>query len=67
MSKISIAFGITFDWLRYSCVTISSILSHAKSEDDYKFYLMSDKNGYEFFKEFEKYNQKLKNIHDFDY
>lgn len=42
MSRINIAFGITKDWLKYTLVTICSILSNAKEEDDYHFYIMSD-------------------------
>lgn len=42
MSQINIAFGVTEEWLRYTYVTICSILANAKEEDSYKFYIMCD-------------------------
>lgn len=42
MTKINIAFGATEEWLRYTYVTICSILANAKEDDYYKFYIMCD-------------------------
>ena len=42
MSDIHIAFGVTSDWIKYTFVTICSILCHAKKDDKYTFYIMSD-------------------------
>lgn len=59
MSKIKIAFGITEDWIKYSFVTICSILAHSLPEDDYKFYIMSDISENEFKTRFEKIYKTL--------
>ena len=42
MTQINIAFGATEEWLRYTYVTVCSILANAKEEDNYKFYIMCD-------------------------
>ncbi|MCR5265927.1 MAG: glycosyltransferase family 8 protein [Cyanobacteria bacterium RUI128] len=42
MTQINIAFGATEEWLRYTYVTICSILANANEKDDYKFYIMCD-------------------------
>ena len=42
MTQINIAFGATKNWLKYTYVSICSILSNAKKEDNYKFYIMCD-------------------------
>lgn len=47
MARINIAFGMTGDWLKYTSVTICSILSNAAKNDDYYFYIMCDWQGIE--------------------
>lgn len=45
MARINIAFGMTGSWLKYTAVTICSILSNASKKDDYYFYIMCDWQG----------------------
>lgn len=48
MAQINIAFGATEEWLRYTYVTICSILANASDTDDYKFYIMCDSDDINF-------------------
>ena len=67
MSRISIAFGVSEDWLKYTYVTMCSILSNSDSADEYKFYIMCDTSKERFGFEFEKVYQKLSQIRPFEY
>lgn len=40
---INIAFGATEDWLKFTRITITSILLNARDEDMYTFYILCDK------------------------
>ena len=66
MSKINIAFGATQDWLKYTFVTICSILSNGIG-NNYKFYIMSDIFNSDFENSFKPIYDKLKNIYPFEY
>lgn len=67
MSEINIAFGITKDWLEYTYTVMCSILSNAKKEDEYRFFIMCSSPSLEFEFEFEKISEKLSKIHSFEY
>lgn len=67
MSDIKIAFGVTKDWIEYTFVTMCSILSNARSDDSYKFYIMSEISYDEFWTEFSNINVSLNKIHRFEY
>ena len=54
MTNINIALGMTQDWMKYSQVTIASILDNASISDEYKFYIMSDSFTEEAKNNFEK-------------
>ena len=61
MSKINIAFGVTKDWLKYTYVTICSILLNASPEDEYNFYILCDQPD----ENFEQIRKKLQNIYPY--
>ena len=42
MTNLHVAFGVTDDWIKYTFVTICSILCNAKKDDWYRFYIMTD-------------------------
>ena len=64
MSKISVAFGITEDWLEYCSVVMSSILSN--TQNDLKFYILSDISEDVFFEKFNNIKTKLSKIRPFN-
>lgn len=64
MDKINIAFGITEDWLKYTCVTMCSILSHASS-GEYNFYILSTMSEEKFKENFAPFKEKLSSIYPF--
>lgn len=61
MEKINIAFGITGDWLEYTCVTIRSIIENGK-DNEYKFFILSDMPKEEFSKAIKSFCEKTENI-----
>ena len=61
MSRINIAFGITKDWIKYSFVTVCSILSNSKN-NSFKFYFMSDISETEFAERFKDTQEILNTI-----
>ena len=61
MTKINIAFGATSDWLKYTYVTICSILSNGP-DNEYKFFIMSNLTKTEFEQNFEPVKQTLYKI-----
>lgn len=67
MSKINIAFGVTEDWLKYTYVTMCSILANSDKNDEYKFFIMCDISEKDFLKTFENISEKLKEIRYFEY
>ena len=67
MSKINIAFGVTEDWLKYTYVTMCSVLMNSKKENDYKFFILSDISETEFKNNFKNYYEKLYLIKPFEY
>ena len=63
MERINIAFGITKDWLKYTYVTVCSILSNANRHDRYKFYFLCEESD----DDFDRIYEKLNEIHEFEY
>lgn len=67
MSKINIAFGVTEDWLKYTYVTMCSVLMNSQKEDKYKFFILSDLSDSNFQSNFKNYLEKLHLIRPFEH